>query len=181
VKGWATAESVGTPNNRVASATRRHPHARWPAQGCTVKPPSDTTWDVVKNGEWEGESFPMYAFELAHKGGLKNAILHPNTASGVHKLEPGQVRWARRVPSLEVCPGAASHESLVCCPPLPTHANTQHKLVRLGFEFQKEAQEWYSLIAICLGQLDVNSPALATLPKALAASKKMAGAKESGT
>jgi hypothetical protein len=121
----------------------------------------------------------MYAFELKHKGGLKNAILHPNTASGVHKLEPGQVRWMRRPRISCASRGAASRVSPVPPHCVCTHANTQHKLIRLGFEFQKEAQEWYSLVAICLGQLDINSLALATLPKALAASKKIASAKES--
>jgi hypothetical protein len=54
-----------------------------------------------------------------------------------------------------------------------TMSHTQSKLVRLGFEQQLEAQEWYALLAIALGTLDLNSPSLASLPKALAASKKM--------
>lgn len=48
----------------------------------------------------------------------------------------------------------------------------QSKLVRLGFEQQLEAQEWYALLSVALGTLDIHSPSLASLPKALAASKK---------
>jgi hypothetical protein len=49
--------------------------------------------------------------------------------------------------------------------------------VRLGFEQQHEAQEWFALLSIALGTLDLNSPSLASLPKALAASKKMSSLK----
>lgn len=49
----------------------------------------------------------------------------------------------------------------------------QSKLVRLGFETQQEAREWYALLAIALGNIDIDSPSLAELPKALAASGKI--------
>lgn len=54
----------------------------------------------------------------------------------------------------------------------------QSKLVRLGFEKQVDAQEWYALLAICMGIIDTNSPSLASLPKALAASKKLQSVKQ---
>jgi hypothetical protein len=44
--------------------------------------------------------------------------------------------------------------------------------VRLGFETQLEAQEWYALLSIALGTLSLDCPSLNSLPKALAASKK---------
>lgn len=46
-------------------------------------------------------------------------------------------------------------------------------MVRLGFERQIDAQEWYALLSVCMGTIDVDSPTLASLPKALAASKQI--------
>ncbi len=48
----------------------------------------------------------------------------------------------------------------------------QSKLVRIGFEEQLQAQEWYALLSIAMGIIDLNDPTLASLPTALAASKK---------
>jgi hypothetical protein len=55
--------------------------------------------------------------------------------------------------------------------PLPC-VSSQHKLVRLGFETQLEAQEWYALLSIALGSISLDCPSLDSLPKALAASEK---------
>ncbi len=46
---------------------------------------------VVLAGEFEGEDLPLYDIELRYKGGLKNALLHPNQPGPAHKLEEGQV------------------------------------------------------------------------------------------
>lgn len=54
----------------------------------------------------------------------------------------------------------------------------QSKLVRMGFEQLVEAREWYALLSIALGSLDLDSPSLASLPKALAASKKLKSFRE---
>jgi hypothetical protein len=56
--------------------------------------------------------------------------------------------------------------------PISSHFTSQHKLVRLGFETQLEAQEWYALLSIALGTLSLDCPSLDSLPTALAASKK---------
>lgn len=45
--------------------------------------------------------------------------------------------------------------------------------MRLGFEKQRDAQEWFALIAFCLGLIGDDHPTLASLPGALAASKKV--------
>ena len=42
-------------------------------------------------GEFEGEDLPLYDIEIRYKGGLKNALLHPNLPGPAHKLEEGQV------------------------------------------------------------------------------------------
>lgn len=46
---------------------------------------------VVLAGEFEGEDLPLYDFEIRYRGGLKNALLHPNRPGAEHKLEQGQV------------------------------------------------------------------------------------------
>lgn len=77
--------------------------------------------------------------------------------------------------------GTALTPDFVClvyvCHPLAARC-VQSKLVRVGFESLLEAQEWHALLAICMGGLDLDSPSLANLPKALAASKKMLSFKE---
>lgn len=46
---------------------------------------------VVLAGEFEGEDLPLYDLEIRYRGGLKNALLHPNRPGAEHKLEEGQV------------------------------------------------------------------------------------------
>jgi hypothetical protein len=46
---------------------------------------------VVLAGEFEGEDLPLFDLEIKYKGGLKNALLHPNQPGAAHKLEEGQV------------------------------------------------------------------------------------------
>lgn len=46
---------------------------------------------VLLAGEFQGEDLPLYDIEIKYKGGLKNAILHPNRPGAAHKLEEGQV------------------------------------------------------------------------------------------
>jgi hypothetical protein len=45
----------------------------------------------VLAGEFGGEDLPLYDIEIRYKGGLKNALLHPNLPGPAHKLEEGQV------------------------------------------------------------------------------------------
>jgi hypothetical protein len=71
---------------RDAEHTRARTHA---AQVHTLK--VDTTnAQVLMQGEFEGEDLPLYDIELKFKGGLVNALLHPNQPP-THKLEKGQV------------------------------------------------------------------------------------------
>lgn len=58
---------------------------------------------------------------------------------------------------------------------------TQAKMVRLGFEELREAQEWYALLAIVMGLLDLEDPALQQLPKALSMSQKLRSLKASAS
>jgi hypothetical protein len=48
----------------------------------------------VLAGEFEGEDLPLYDFEIRYRGGLKNALLHPNRPGAEHKLAEGQVSVA---------------------------------------------------------------------------------------
>lgn len=49
----------------------------------------------------------------------------------------------------------------------------QHKLVRLGFERQLDAQEYYSLLALALGKVPVDHP---SVPAAVSKKVKAASA-----
>eukprot|EP00775_Hariotina_reticulata_P002931 gene2931-3217_t len=49
----------------------------------------------------------------------------------------------------------------------------QAKMVRLGFEELLEAQEWYALLAIVMGLLDLEDPVLQQLPKASSMSQTL--------
>lgn len=42
-------------------------------------------------GEFEGEDLLLFDIEIRYRGGLKNALLHPNQPGAAHKLEEGQV------------------------------------------------------------------------------------------
>lgn len=56
-----------------------------------------TTKEVLLAGEFEGEDLPLCDIELKYRGGLVNAILHPNSPRAAHKLEEGQVRLVLQV------------------------------------------------------------------------------------
>lgn len=70
----------------------------------------------------------------------------------------------RRLPTLT--------PSVICVCTCAAVLCLQSKLVRIGFEQQLQAQEWYALLSIAMGIIDLDSPTLASLPTALAASKK---------